>query len=308
MNRKPLVWLVLGVSGLVCAETVSSRPKARAASAKAAAKPAAEPAADAIPQAVADAFKQNVTPVLTKTCSQCHNDRLASGGMNLLAFTDPKTFHSSRTAWETILRQVRGGEMPPRGLPRPAQTEVDAFAKTIEDAFDRIDKSLKPDPGRVTARRLNRSEYSNTVRDLLGVEFRADRTFPTDDSGEGFDNIADVLTISPLLMEKYLNAAERIATRALALETLPKPVETPYSMKAAVSGALATSGSGSIRRLGPSAIEVTHRFEFDGEYTLRVGLPGDRGAQGKPVKMNVWVDGQLATSREIETKPSGLVY
>ena len=301
MHRKVLIWLALGASGLLLADTVSSKPKARRAA-------PAGPAEEAISPAVADAFKQNVGPLLTKTCSQCHNDRLASGGMNLLAFTDPKSFHSSRTAWETIVRQVRGGEMPPRGLPRPAQPEIDAFVKTVEDAFERIDKSLKPDPGRVTARRLNRSEYSNTIRDLLGMEFRADRTFPTDDSGEGFDNIADVLTISPLLMEKYLNAAERIATRALGLETLPKPVETPYSMRAAVSGAPAVGGSGSIRRLGPSAIEVTHRFEFDGEYTLRVGLPGDRGAQGKPVKMNVWVDGKLATSRDIETKPSGLVY
>ena len=75
---------------------------------------------------------------------------------------------------------------------------------------------MKPDPGRVTARRLNRAEYTNTIRDLLAVDFRADRNFPTDDSGEGFDNIGDVLTVSPVLMEKYLSAAGRIAERAIA--------------------------------------------------------------------------------------------
>ena len=77
----------------------------------------------------------------------------------------------------------------------------------IERELDRLDRTIKPDPGRITARRLNRNEYRNTIRDLLGVDFQATQEFPTDDSGEGFDNIADVLTISPLLAEKYLAAA-----------------------------------------------------------------------------------------------------
>lgn len=252
------------------------------------------------------AFQQHVSPVLAKVCSQCHNDRLASGGISVVGLTNAKSLQTSRDAWEKIVRQVRGGEMPPQGLPRPSERELEAFVKTIDGVFDRLDRSSVPDPGRVTARRLNRSEYSNTIRDLLGIDFRADRAFPTDDSGEGFDNIADVLTISPFLMEKYLTAAERIATRALNLEKLPKPIETPYTMKAAASGLPARMGS--IRRLGPSAIEVTHRFDFDGEYDLRVGLPGERGPMAKPVKMNVWIDGRIALTRDVETKPSGLVY
>jgi mono/diheme cytochrome c family protein len=289
------VLLALVISGLVLA---SPSPGTR----KAAPAPKS-------PAAVSDpGFKQHVAPLLTKTCSGCHNERLASGGLNVLHFTDPKSLKENRDGWETIVRQVRGGEMPPRGLPRPSQPELEAFIKHVEDTFEKDDRTRKPDPARVTARRLNRSEYSNTIRDLLGIEFRADRTFPTDDSGEGFDNIADVLTISPLLMEKYLTAAERIAMRSLGLENLPKPIETAYSMKALLSGAPNGGGTGTIRRINPGTIEVTHRFEFDGEYNLRIGMPGERGKDAKPVKMNIWLDGKLVATRDVETKPSGLVY
>jgi len=260
------------------------------------------------PPSGANPFTQHVAPMLTKRCSGCHNGQLASGGLNILPFRDPKSIREEREAWEKIVRQVRGGEMPPNGAPRPAQTERETFLKQVEEAFERDDRSRKADPGRVTARRLNRSEYSNTIRDLLGVEFRADRTFPTDDSGEGFDNIADVLTISPLLMEKYLTAAERIATRAMGLEKLPKPMESSYSIRSLLSGSPQGGGRGTIRRINVGTIEVTHRFEFDGEYQFRIGLPGERGAQAKPVKMNIWLDGQLVESRMVETKPSGLVY
>jgi hypothetical protein len=252
-------------------------------------------------------FRQDVAPILTKVCSQCHNDRLASGGLNILNFTDPQSVVQKREAWEAIVRQVRSGQMPPVGLPRPPAPAIDAFVKHVEGVFEQDDRTRPPDPGRVTARRLNRSEYTNTIRDLLGVSFRADRSFPTDDSGEGFDNIADVLSISPLLMEKYLAAAERIANRALGLDKLPKPMETAYSMRAVLSGAPAPGG-GSIRRIDAGTIEVTHRFDFDGEYNVRVGMPGERGPDAKPVTMNVWLDGRLVATRQVETKPSGLVY
>lgn len=262
--------------------------------------------ATSAPEAV-PGFQQHVGTVLTRSCSPCHNARLASGGVNLLLFRDAKTVLEQRDAWETIVRQVRSGAMPPPGVPRPKPELVEGFVRTIEEEFERQDRAMTPDPGRVTARRLNRSEYTNTIRDLLGVEFRADRSFPTDDSGEGFDNIADVLTISPLLMEKYFNAADRIASRALDLDELPKPVEVGYSVRSTLSGA-PPSNTGSIRRVDPSTIEVTHRFDFDGEYEFRIGLPGDRGPDGKPVRMHVWLDGKLVAEREVETKPSGLVY
>jgi Protein of unknown function (DUF1587). len=157
---------------------------------------------------------------------------------------------------------------------------------------------VKPDPGRVTARRLNRNEYSNTVRDLLAVDFRAEKDFPSDDSGYGFDNIGDVLTISPVLMEKYIEAAERIAARAVGADPLPKkPISSQYHAK-----------DKTIRRLDVSTIEATHRVDFDGEYAITIGLPGERGSDAKPVTMNFWMDGKLLHSMPVETKPSKLEY
>ena len=169
--------------------------------------------------------------------------------------------------------------------------------KFLDTEFDRADAAMKPDPGRVTARRLNRAEYTNTIRDLLAIEFRADKNFPTDDSGDGFDNIGDVLTVSPVLMDKYLSAAARISERAIVAEPLPKPIEVEYSLRFK-----------NLRRLDPSNVEATHRFDFDADYKLQIGLPGQRAKDAAPVTLGLWVDGKLTKTKHVETKPSGLVY
>jgi len=244
------------------------------------------------------AFDQSVRTVLQKTCAGCHNAQLSSGGINLAPYSNFSSVAEHRGDWEKIVQKIRTGEMPPRGTPGPNQAQIDSLVKVIEGEFERADRGVKPDPGRVTARRLNRNEYSNTIRDLLGVDFRAEKDFPTDDSGHGFDNIGDVLTISPLLMEKYLVAAERIAARAIGADPLPKkPLEFEYHSK-----------DKKIRRPNPSSIEATHRVDFDGEYIIRFGLPGERAADAKPVMMGFWMDGKLLHTKSVETKPSGLVY
>jgi hypothetical protein len=242
-------------------------------------------------------FDKTVQPVLAKTCAPCHNDQLSSGGLNLKAFINPASLAEHRDAWERILGKVRSGEMPPKGVPRP-EPQIKALMQFLEDEFERADRRMPPDPGRVTARRLNRVEYSNTIRDLLGVDFRAEKDFPTDDSGHGFDNIGDVLTISPVLMEKYIHAAERISSRAIGADPLPKkPLEYEYSRR-----------NRNIRRLDASAIEAAHRVEWDGEYIIRVGLSGERARDAKPVQFEFRMDGKLLHSMMVETKPSGLVY
>jgi hypothetical protein len=164
---------------------------------------------------VAGSFEKDVQPVLRQTCSGCHNEKLASGGLNLTLFMDPSSVLAKRDGWEAIVAKLRAGEMPPEGVPKPPAEKLDALLKFVQEQFDRADKNAKVDPGRVTAHRLNRAEYSNTIRDLLGVDFRAADEFPADDSGYGFDNIGDVLTVSPTLMQKYLSAAEKIAARAV---------------------------------------------------------------------------------------------
>jgi hypothetical protein len=243
-------------------------------------------------------FEKAVQPVLTKTCAPCHNEQLASGGLNLGPFGRSASITEYREGWEKILRKLRSGEMPPPGVPRPAAPQIDALVRFVRGEFEKADRNVKPDPGRVTARRLNRNEYANTIRDLLGVEFRADQDFPADDSGDGFDTIGEVLTVSPVLMEKYMTAAERIAARAIGADPLPaKPLEAEYHAKYRT-----------IRRPGPSTIEATHRIEWDGEYLIRFGMPGERAADAKPVTLAFWMDGKLLHSMPVETKPSGLVY
>ena len=241
-------------------------------------------------------FENAVSPVLANTCSLCHNRQLASGGFDAAAFLDPASVASKREGWELILQKLRAGEMPPQGIPR-SQAQIDALVQYVQGEFAKMDRNTKLDPGRVTVHRLNRNEYANTIRDLLGVEFRAQKDFPTDDSGEGFDNIGDILTISPVLMEKYLAAAERIASRAVAADPLPKPFSVEYAAK-----------DKRIRRVDSSSVEASHRIDFDGEYVVRFALPGERPADAKPVMLGVWMDGKLVGSKMVETKPSGLVF
>ncbi|MGH9849524.1 MAG: DUF1587 domain-containing protein, partial [Blastocatellia bacterium] len=243
-------------------------------------------------------FEQAIQPFFAVNCYDCHNAQLTSGNLNLETYRTTAAILQNREQWEDVLRKLRTGEMPPKGMPRPKEAELQKVVRWLENLFEQADQQVKPDPGRVTARRLNRSEYANTIRDLLGVEFRADKEFPVDDSGDGFDNIADVLTISPVLMEKYMAAAERIAARAIGADPLPKkPLEAEYSRR--------TSG---LRRVAPGTVEATHRVEWDGEYLVRFGLPGERSADAKPVPMGFWMDGKLVNTIQVETKPSKLVY
>jgi mono/diheme cytochrome c family protein len=243
-------------------------------------------------------FESKVQPVFSRNCAPCHNDRLASGGLNIGPYTSSASILDRREEWERILHKIRTGEMPPKGLPRPSADKIDAIRKFVEEKWEAADRSVAPDPGRVTARRLNRNEYSNTIRDLLGVDFRADKDFPTDDSGYGFDNIGDVLTISPVLMEKYISSAERIAARAVGADPLPKkPLTAEYSKT-----------NNLLRRVDFSTADATHRVDWDGEYVIRIGLPGERAEDAKPVPLAIWMDGKKLDEKLVETKPSKLVY
>ncbi len=242
-------------------------------------------------------FDKSVKPIIVKSCTPCHNDNLASGGVNLNAYTSATTVEKERAAWEKIAQKIRTGEMPPKGMPRPPQPQIDELLTFLQTQFAKADANAKPDPGRVTARRLNRSEYTNTIRDLLAVDFRATQDFPTDDSGDGFDNMADVLSLSPLLMEKYVAAAEGISARAMGTAPLPKPVKSVYEPNAH-----------NLHRIDVNTIEAEHRVDFDGDYDFTIGLPGNRSKDAKPVQLGLWMDGKLLKQVETETKPSSLVY
>ncbi len=236
-------------------------------------------------------FDRDVTPVLRQTCGGCHNAKLASGGLDLTPFLDPASLAAKRDGWEAIVAKLRAGEMPPEGIPKPAE-KIDALLKFVQDQFDQADRTTKVDPGRVTAHRLNRAEYSNTIRDLLGVDFRATNEFPADDSGYGFDNIGDVLTVSPTLMQKYLSVAERIAARAVGGDALPKPGF--FNNKELV------------RHLSSDCTELTDIVDYDADYIVRVNLAVQRGNDSKPVTLVISVDGKPHKTVEVPVQISAV--
>lgn len=169
------------------------------------------------PRPSAGGYEDIIKPILIRHCYDCHADGANEGGVALDdAFRRPEDIVKQKKLWLAILNNVRAGLMPPPGeaVPRPSTDEVRQLVEWIKTTAFEIDYA-DPDPGHVVPRRLNRIEYQNTIRDLLSFRFPADQEFPPDDTGSGFDNNGDVLTLSPLLIEKYLTAAETIVSAAV---------------------------------------------------------------------------------------------
>lgn len=232
-------------------------------------------------------FQSVVEPVLRQKCLMCHNDKTASGNLNLAGLMTPASLAAQRDTWEKIVAKIRTGEMPPKGVPKPPAEVVSALVEHVEAEFEKADKAMPANPGRVTARRLNRVEYSNTVRDLLGVHFRANEEFPPDDSGYGFDNISDVLTVSPTLMQRYVIAAEKIAARAIGADPLPKPGLFDRRSR--------------VQRKGAGVMELNDIIEFPADYVIRAKFIGHRGVDGKPVLTRISIDGKPVKEVEVPT-------
>ena len=161
-----------------------------------------------------ETFQKEIQPLLVQYCSDCHGDGSKEGGFRIDNYKDLTTHLNDRKHWMPIWRNLRSQIMPPSDEAQPSMIEKQKLLSWIESAVFKLD-SKNPDPGRVTIRRLNREEYRNSVFDLLGVEYDTADAFPPDDTGYGFDNIGDVLSISPLLMEKYLTSAEEVVNLAL---------------------------------------------------------------------------------------------
>src|SRR5205814_8873242 len=167
------------------------------------------------PKETVAGYANLIRPFVAENCVPCHGYKKQKNGLNLESFESAASLTDDHDRWAEVVKKLRGREMPPEEEPQPPEHQRQAVAGWLAKELDRIDKLTPPDPGRVTARRLNRTEYNNTVRDLLGVDLRPADEFPNDDSGYGFDNIGDVLSTSPLLVEKQLAAAERIARTAI---------------------------------------------------------------------------------------------
>jgi mono/diheme cytochrome c family protein len=185
---------------------------------------AIEPGALPDPARLSDVFQTTIRPLLEQNCYQCHGNGRDKGGLAIDSYKTVQDVDADREEWEDVVKVIRSGEMPPPSAKNhPTLSQRDTITNWIEDEIYKYDPN-HPDPGRVTIRRLNRAEYNNTIRDLIGVDFKPAADFPSDDSGYGFDDIGDVLSLPPVLMEKYLAAAARIMDEAIVTQTIPSQV------------------------------------------------------------------------------------
>jgi mono/diheme cytochrome c family protein len=171
-------------------------------------------AIDAGQKSAPGSFSKQIAPLLAKYCVTCHGGAKPKAHLAFDAFKDDATALKDPEVWEKVGQKLRAGEMPPEKRPRPSKEEVKQITGWIDSKLAPLNAKSKKDPGRVTLRRLNRVEYNNTIRDLVGIDFHPADDFPSDDVGYGFDNIGDVLSMAPILMEKYVDAAERIVDKA----------------------------------------------------------------------------------------------
>ncbi|HEY3855721.1 MAG TPA: DUF1592 domain-containing protein [Verrucomicrobiae bacterium] len=159
-------------------------------------------------------FRKDIRPLLQTYCYDCHGDGMSKGKVAFDAFKSDQAAVEDRELWERALKNLRANLMPPAKKPRPTAEQREVIAHWIKSDVFGIDPQ-NPDPGRVTVRRLNRVEYRNTIHDLVGVDFNTASEFPPDDTSFGFDTIADTLTLPPMLLEKYIDAAEKIISQAV---------------------------------------------------------------------------------------------
>ncbi len=275
---------------VVSVQSANRAPPAAAASVQPAAPAASEPPA----ASAASTWRA----VLDRYCVTCHNGRLLTGN---LALDDVDVEHVGADAevWEKVLQKLRTQAMPPPRRPRPDPETYGAFATWLETALDRA-AAAEPNPGRPTIHRLNRLEYTNAVRDLLHLEIDTGTMLPADDLAYGFDNNADILTVAPGLLERYMSAARRIARLAVGDPTIEADaVRYPLSSLLVQDDRMSEDLPFGSR--GGAA--VRHHFPLDGEYLVRIGLRGS--GRREPQEIDVRVDGVRRALLRVGNWPEG---
>ena len=243
----------------------------------------------------------DVLAFVQANCLMCHSSAVRSGDVDLEAFKDSKGFIEGRETWERVLTKLKAGEMPPPGIPRPPAAEFDAVTHWLEGEFSRQDLGIKPAAGPVAARRLNRAEYNNTIRDLLGVDLRPADNFPQDNAAFGFDNNGDALRVSPVLLDKYLDAAEHVVRTAIFGSEQMKPSMVHYASPVRIQTVPKSFDNYDLTGLSAlSSFHIEHRFPVEGEYSFHLVLNGHRPNQSMPAHLGFWVDGKLIHEADID--------
>ena len=281
MNRR---WLPLPLLLLTGVAYLQARPDQSAAPA-AGAKPSAE------------------QELLNRYCAGCHNERAKQGDF-VLTTLDAGNVGADAERWELVVRKLRARSMPPAGRPRPADAAYDGLVAHLETSLDRA-AAANPHPGRTdTFRRLNRTEYRNAIRDLLDLEVDVETLLPSDDSSHGFDNIS-VGGLSPMLLERYLSAAQKISRLAVGT-----PVRSAGAETVVLPPDLTQEGHFDGQPFGTRAgARVPYTFPADGEYQFELRLTRDRNEliEGltEPHEVEVSVDGVRQQIFTLKPAPRG---
>lgn len=222
--------------------------------------------------------------MLQEYCSLCHNDSLKTAGVSLEGL-DLSSVSGKADVLEKVLRKVKAGQMPPAGLPRPDAAMAASFSQWLEKSLDN-EAALHPDPGRPAIHRLNRAEYSNAIRDIFDLDMSFDSLLPVDDSGYGFDNIGDVLSVSPALLDRYLSVAKKVAGEAVGDLTV-KPSEESFEPRR--PGKTPERVSDDLPFNSAGGLSVRYYFPLDAEYVfaLRTGQGGGGRDGNKPQEIRL---------------------
>jgi hypothetical protein len=234
-------------------------------------------------------FLNDIQPLLSQYCFSCHGNGKKKGDVILDTYKDEASILKDQAIWEKVMQNLDAHIMPPENKKQPTQLERERIVKWIETTVFKCDCD-HPDPGRVTLHRLNRAEYNNTIRDLIGVDFQPAEDFPQDDVGYGFDNIGDVLSMPPILMEKYLAAAVSILNKAIVTDLIPKARTNQFdaaNLPGSAAGGPIGEGARQLAREGD--IYVNFDFLTDGEYVLRARAYGEQ-AGPEPARMAFLLD------------------
>ncbi|OAI57515.1 hypothetical protein AYO47_08025, partial [Planctomyces sp. SCGC AG-212-M04] len=262
---------------------------------------AATPAPAAASNAVRPTFdfKNSIRPLFQKYCVECHSGSAPEAGLDMKVMLDGG-IPPHRKTWEKAFALVRLENMPPADADQPTKAERELLTRWMDDALFFVDCKKTIDPGRVTVRRLNRSEYNNAIRDLMGIDFEPARDFPLDDVGYGFDNIGDVLTVPPLLIEKYLDASEQVVQRAIATpESLV--VEKTIRGTEFINPKAADVGDGLRILVSNGELIVPVKVDFAGKYTASITAAADK-AGDEPAKMELRQNGKVLKEFEVKRR------
>lgn len=253
-------------------------------------------------------YGTKVWPLLQQYCISCHNDKKMAAGLTLETYQDEAAAMKDRKTFEKVRQQLFTREMPPKNKPQPGEKDRDEVAQWIGDQLTKVECGMNRDPGRPTIRRLNRAEYNNTIRDLVGVNFQPADDFPTDDVGYGFDNIGDVLSMPPILMEKYLAAAERILEQAIVIRKPVKAEKSTFRPQNLIS-TLGKDSKQKNRVMLHSNGAALQQFDVlhEGEYVFRARAYGDQAGNELP-KMALQVDRKDQKVFDVEAKEKAQVY